>query len=109
MDAVKVEHRQVSEQAVSHIIGKLKSATVVFLIATTALVGGIAYTIYTVNNVENRVAAVEASPCVADINGPRCQSIFSNAFENQTLDQSCIGLKQGLTPSAFSSFTRCPK
>lgn len=107
--AARVEQRQVSEAAVTHIIGKLKTATIVFMIATTALIGGMAYTVYGIKKVENRVAVVEASPCVSDINGPECQAIFRKAFEGQTLDESCIGLEQGLTPSAFSSFTRCPK
>jgi hypothetical protein len=103
------KQRQVSEDAVTHIIARLRWATTVFLVATFALVAGLAYTVYGIESVESRVAAVEASPCVADIDGPECQAIFSNAFENQTLDQSCVGVEQALIPSAFSSLTRCPK
>ena len=100
-------NRMASEEAVIHIIGKLNSAVIVFLLATITLIAGIGYSIYNIETVEDRVAVVESSPCVKNASGPACQAILDEAIRARSLQSTCVSFKQVLLPSAYSSITRC--
>jgi nitrate reductase NapE component len=103
------EARVESEDAVIHIISRLRWAVIVFLLATVALVGGMAYAVYNIESVENRVERIEASPCVTSPQGVACQAVLDRAILGRSLRSTCVGFKQAMTPTAYRLLTRCPE
>lgn len=108
MTAAEITAMRKSEEGLDHIVGRLKRAVSVFLVATVFLVIGLAYMVFSVESVSNRVTAIEAYPCLASPSGEECQAVYRRILNERSRRDACIPLRTSLTPQAYEALTNCP-